>query len=188
MVTGLNVTAKDTTAIHPHRMHPGLWGDRPYPQYLPWATESHLWSCSHLVWAARGVLATLVRRCRTPARWALSSPHRPAEHPQCQHTHTTVCHGHMAPPHRPPRRPRPCEAQLWWGPQPRAGHPAAAGVWGTPRRSRPPPGSNWVQQHMLQGCFNPAPGGCNPVQDLQCPDPELSRRNSQINGVGGFVQ
>jgi len=54
---------------------------------------------------------------------------------------------------------------------------------------RPPaPGGNWAQQHVLQGCFNPAPGGCNPVQDLQCPDPELSRRNSQINGVGGFVQ
>lgn len=52
----------------------------------------------------------------------------------------------------------------------------------------PAPGGNWAQQHVLQGCFNPAPGGCNPVQDLQCPDPELSRRNSQINGVGGFVQ
>lgn len=34
--------------------------------------------------------------------------------------------------------------------------------------------------------FHPDPGGCNPVQDLRCPDPEPSRRNSQINGVGGL--
>jgi hypothetical protein len=39
---------------------------------------------------------------------------------------------------------------------------------------------------VLHHSFHPDPGGFNPVQDLRCPDPEPSRRNSQINGVGGL--
>lgn len=34
--------------------------------------------------------------------------------------------------------------------------------------------------------FHPDPGGGDPVQDLRGPDPEPSRGNSQINGVGGL--
>lgn len=36
------------------------------------------------------------------------------------------------------------------------------------------------------GRFHPDPGGGNPGQDLRGPDPEPSRRSSQINGVGGL--
>ena len=43
-----------------------------------------------------------------------------------------------------------------------------------PSSRRPWERSSWRQR------FHPDPGGYNPGQDLRCPDPEPSRRNSQI--------
>lgn len=51
-----------------------------------------------------------------------------------------------------------------------------------------PPGAlgNAGALGVLHHSFHPDPGGWNPVQDLHRPDPEPSRGNSQINGVGGL--
>lgn len=159
---------KDTAAQLTLQIGEFLAEAQPSPKTT--ASQSPLWSCSHITQVGAGDAAPALG-AGTPE---LS---KPGSRASLVPTPTNLWHGPVA----PPNHWWPCKSQYQWGPQPRAEHPTAAGC---------PPllGSNWVQQHMLQGCFNPAPGGCNPVQDLQCPDPELSRRNSQINGVGGFVQ